>query len=261
MCVIYPSLLAVFDGLDAKVKNDLNKTLPISRTDTMAARHISYHEARALMQPGDVIAFGGSSAFSKIIKLVTFSNVSHVGIILKTQIKDDNNGLFFNQIIESTGKDGVSVSRFSKVLDDYDGEVWWLPLSDHIRHSEFDLTAFFDFLYNQAESDVDYDLSQALTSAVDVVEKLMFGQAELGHNQEDFSKFFCSELVAAGLEKSQAVDTINASEVTPIDLCRWNIYQNNYYILKGDRKKTISRFNSTQPKAWNKQRDDATEVI
>ncbi len=218
----------------------------------MTAISIDYQQARELMKPGDVIAFGGSSAFSKIIKLVTFSDVSHVGVILKTQITEDDNGLFFNQIIESTGKKGVSVSRFSQVLDDYDGEVWWLPLSDELRESRFDVNAFFEFLYNQADKNLSYDLSQALTSAVDVVEKLMFGQADVGHNQEDFSKFFCSELVAAGLEKSKAVDCINASEVTPIDLCRWKIYQGDYYVLKGDSEKTISRFNSSQPQAWNR---------
>jgi len=226
----------------------------------MTAQIIDYDQARALMQPGDVIAFGGSSAFSQIIKLVTFSDVSHVGVILKTQIVEGNSELFFNQIIESTGKKGVSVSRFSQVLKDYDGEVWWLPLSQQIRREKFDVNAFFEFLYNQAASDISYDLSQALTSAVDVVEKLMFGEADAGHNKEDFSKFFCSELVAAGLEKSKAVDSINASEITPIDLCRWKIYQGEYYVLKGDTEKTISRFNSSEPKAWNRERDASTEI-
>jgi len=219
----------------------------------MTAQTINYSDARQLMKPGDVIAFGGKSAFSQIIKLVTFSEVSHVGVILKTQIADDNSGQFFNQIIESTGKKGVSVSRFSQALEDYEGDVWWLPLSDQIRNEQFDVKSFFDFLYHQASSDISYDLSQALMSAVDIVEKMIWTDVDAGHNKEDFSKFFCSELVAAALEKSNAVDAINASEITPIDLCRWNIYQGDYYLLKGDSDKTISRFNSTPPKAWNRE--------
>jgi hypothetical protein len=217
----------------------------------MTAQMINYSDARKLMQPGDVIAFGGSSAFSQIIKLVTFSEVSHVGVILKTHIADTNPGLFFNQIIESTGKNGVSISRFSQQLADYDGDVWWLPLSERIRQSDFDVSAFFDFLYHQADKNIKYDLTQALKSAMDTFEKLPWGANNSAYNTEDFSKFFCSELVAAGLEKSKAVGTVNASEVTPIDLCRWKIYQGEYYLLKGDADKKISRFNSTSPSKWN----------
>uniref|UniRef100_UPI0040568201 hypothetical protein n=1 Tax=Candidatus Electronema sp. TaxID=2698783 RepID=UPI0040568201 len=39
---------------------------------------------------------------------------------------------------------------------------------------------------------------------------------------------------------------VNASEVTPVDLCRWRIYQ-----LKGDSQKRISRFNTASPADWN----------
>jgi len=217
----------------------------------MTAIKMNYSDARSLMQPGDVIAFGGSSAFSKIIKLVTFSEVSHVGIILKTQIADTHSNIFFNQIIESTGKHGVSISRFSQQLEHYDGEVWWLPLSQEIRDSDFDISAFFNFLYNQADKDIEYDLTQALKSAMDLFEKLPWGNNDSSYNTEDFSKFFCSELVAAGLEKAKAVGTVNASEVTPIDLCRWNIYQGDYYLLKGDDTKEITRFNTAPPSNWN----------
>jgi len=217
----------------------------------MTAQQINYSDARKLMKPGDVIAFGGSSAFSKIIKLVTFSEVSHVGILLKTQIADENSGLFFNQIIESTGQKGVSISRFSQQLKDYDGDVWWLPLSEDIRQSDFDINAFFEFLYHQAANNNGYDLTQALKSAMDTLEKLPWGNNDSVYNAEDFSKFFCSELVAAGLERANAVGTVNASEVTPIDLCRWKIYQGRYYLLKGDADKKISRFNTASPSDWN----------
>ena len=102
----------------------------------MTAKQMTYQEARPLMQPGDVIAFGGKSHFSEIIKLATFSSVSHVGVILRTKIPEDDTGRFFNQIIESTslhGFNGVNVSRFSDRLNTYDGELWWLPLKKKIR--------------------------------------------------------------------------------------------------------------------------------
>ena len=105
--------------------------------------------------------------------------------------------------------------------------------------------------YSKARLRKSYDLPQALKSAVDALDNLPFGLKGPGHNKEDFSKFFCSELVAAGLEISGAVGDVNSSEVTPIDLCRWNIYEEKYYQLKGDRNKKITRYNTASPTDWN----------
>lgn len=63
------------------------------------------------------------------------------------------------------------------------------------------------------------------------------------NNKEDFNKFFCSELVAASLEKAGGIPETNCSEITPTELCSWNIYDNNYYQLTGEFKE-IKRFNN-----------------
>ena len=68
----------------------------------MSASQITYQEARKLMKPGDVLAFGGKGHCSELIKLATFSTVSHVGIVLQTQVLDDQTSRFFNQVIEAT---------------------------------------------------------------------------------------------------------------------------------------------------------------
>ncbi len=220
----------------------------------MTAARIEYHEARPQMKPGDVIAFGGKGYFSEIIKFSTFSDVSHVGVILQTRVTDDVTGRFFNQVIESASINdfnGVNISRFSDRLETYDGEIWWLPLNDEIRETKFNQTAFFDFLFDKAEKRVKYDLPQAIRSALDALDNLPFGIHGPGHNREDFSKFFCSELVAAGLEKAGSIGEVNTSEVTPIDLCRWSIYKDQYYQLKGDPEKRISRFNTASASDWS----------
>lgn len=220
----------------------------------MSVVQIAYDAARAMMRPGDVIAFGGKGHFSEIIKFATFSDVSHVGVILQTKVTNDETDRFFNQIIESTslnGFNGVNVSRFSDRLDSYEGELWWLPLSDEIRSNKFDQKAFYDYLFNQAKERKPYDMPQAVKSAIDALDSLPLGVHGPGYNKEDFNKFFCSELVAAGLEVAGAVGSVNASEVTPIDLCRWNIYQGTYFQLKGDANKKISRFNTANPSDWN----------
>ena len=219
----------------------------------MSAKQITYAEARNLMKPGDVIAFGGKGHFSEIIKFATFSNVSHVGVILQTKIPEDDSGRFFNQIIESAtinGFSGVNISRFSDRLT-YEGDLWWLPLKKEIRENSFNQKLFFDFLFKQAKDRKQYDMPQALNSAIDALDKLPFDVNGPGYNREDFSKFFCSELVSAGLEIAGAVGSVNTAEVTPIDLCRWNIYEDDYYQLKGDKTKKISRFNTASPADWN----------
>ncbi|MBN2292583.1 MAG: hypothetical protein JXM70_09170 [Pirellulales bacterium] len=220
----------------------------------MPAATITYDEARGRMRPGDVIAFGGKGHFSNIIKFATCSDVSHVGVILQTKVCDDTTDRFFNQIIESTslnGFNGVNISRFSDRLNEYEGELWWLPLKKKIRKERFDAVAFYNFLFLQAKQRKAYDTPQAIQSALDVLDELPFGAHGPGYASEDFSKFFCSELVAAGLEAAGTVGTINASEVTPIDLCRWNIFEKTYYQLKGDSGKEISRFNALDPELWN----------
>jgi hypothetical protein len=64
-----------------------------------------------------------------------------------------------------------------------------------------------------------------------------------------FSQFFCSELAAAGLEAGGVIKSINASEVTPIDLCKFNLYQSDYYQIKGG-KRIIGGFNTLSPEGW-----------
>jgi hypothetical protein len=219
----------------------------------MAMIEISYEEARPLMKAGDVIAFSGKAHFSEIIQFATRSNVSHVGVILQTQVKHDDTERFFNQIIESAslhGFNGVTISRLSDRLSDYEGEIWWLQLRQDIRDEKFDQKAFYDFLFNQAKQRKGYDVPQAIRSALDALDQLPLGAHGSGYNREDFSRFFCSELVAAALEVAGAVPPINASEVTPIDLCRWNIYEPDYYLLKGDPSRKISRYNSLDPSDW-----------
>lgn len=220
----------------------------------MAMKHLSYQEARPRMKPGDVIAFGGKGNLSEIIKLATLCTVSHVGVILQTKVVDDDTDRFFNQIIESTslhGFTGVSISRFSDRLSNYSGDIWWLPIRQDLWEKQFDQKAFYNFLFNQAREQKGYDMPQAIKSALDALDELPFGLRGPGYNKEDFSRFFCSELVAAGLEEAGTVPTINASEVTPIDLCRWNIYEEDYYQLQGDPAKHISRYNTLDPGLWN----------
>ena len=216
----------------------------------MGWKSVLYQDARPKMKAGDVIAFSGKGQFSEIMKWATRAPVSHVGVILQTQllIDGDPQSGIFNQIIESTslnGFSGVSISRLSDRLNTYEGEIWWLPLRQNI-HDSMDKKKYYDFLIHQEQKE--YDMPQAIKSALDALNNIpIVGRAT--HNVEDFSRFFCSELVAAGLEAAGAISHINASEVTPIDLCSFSLFESDYNQLKGNRKE-IKGFNSIDPVGW-----------
>lgn len=216
----------------------------------MGWKSVLYQDARAQMKAGDIIAFSGKGNFSEIIKWATRAPVSHVGVVLQSKLVIDGNAQsgMFNQIIESTslnGFSGVSISRLSDRIDTYDGEIWWLPLSQAIW-TAMDKQKFYDFLIHQEHKE--YDMPQAIRSALDMVDRTpVIGNTT--HNVEDFSRFFCSELVAAGLEAAGAIADVNASEVTPIDLCSFSIFVADHYQLKGHRRE-IRGFNSINPNGW-----------
>jgi len=216
----------------------------------MAHKSILYSDARPQMKAGDVIAFSGKGHFSEIIKWATRSAVSHVGVILQSNLLIDNESQpgMFNQIIESTslnGFSGVAISRLSDRLGTYDGEIWWLPLRQDL-YAEMNKQKYYDFLIHQERKE--YDTPQAVKSALDALDNLP-GIGGLTKNSEDFSRFFCSELVAAGLEAAGAISHLNASEVTPIDLCSFNLFEPDYYQLKGNRKE-IGGYNAIDPTGW-----------
>ena len=216
----------------------------------MARKKSKYENVRKKMKAGDVIAFGGKGNFSEIIKWATRSTVSHVGVILQSKLILDNQPQagFFNQIIESTslnGFSGVTISRLSDRLYSYKGEIWWLPLSAKTR-KKLDNKNFYNFLLHQDRKE--YDMPQAVKSALDALDEIPI-IGNLTHNVEDFSRFFCSELVAAGLEAGGAIASLNSAEVTPVDLFRFNIYAADYYQIKG-RARNINGYNTLPPEGW-----------
>ncbi len=210
----------------------------------------SYPQIRDKMQPGDIIAFGGNSLFSKWAKLTTRSAVTHVAVVIKTQVINETNGRYFNQAIEATsynGKCGVMLTRLSERAATYNGDMWWLPLNSQARSNlENNKTAFFDFLFQQNHKP--YDICQLFGSAVDATDDIPFLK-EMSLNSEDFSSWFCSELVAEAMERGKIIGSVNASEITPIDICRFDVFQEQYVQFKGESK-TITGYNSLPFESW-----------
>ena len=180
----------------------------------------SYALVRDHMLPGDVIAFGGSGLFSWLIKRVTRSTVSHVGVVMDAYPNGSDRVV---KVIESTsldGRKGVIVSRMSERVTSYAGDVWWLPLSPAVRY-KLDEPRFFRFLH--AQDGKRYDVLQAVLSPL----RLDFW------NAESYGRMFCSELVVGALEAAGAISKVNASRMTPHELIDLPIYAPEYCQLKG----------------------------
>ena len=102
-----------------------------------------------MMRAGDVIAFGGDSHFSGIVKAAIRAEVSHIGVLLQTRLRDEASGMTINKIIDSTARQHVKIHRLEQRIDEYRGDVWWLRLRQDIRDDSFDERAFYDFLTQQ----------------------------------------------------------------------------------------------------------------
>ena len=208
----------------------------------MGCIQADYLDVRALMKPGDVVAFGGRGASSELIKFVTRSVVSHNATVLQSRLLIDGEPQagMLNQIVESLIPSGVSMSRLSDRLAQHSGEVWWLPLSDAVR-ARLRPDVFFDWLLHQNRKP--YDYHQAVEAGLDLFGGRVFRAGE------DWGRIFCSELSAGALEASGAIGRLNASEVTPADLCAFAIYAPDYYQIKGQPRE-IKGYNRVDPTGW-----------
>ncbi len=210
----------------------------------------SYNTIKKQIQPGDIIAFGGGTLFSKWVKLTTRSPVTHVAIVLNPPSPDEKADCVCSFVIESTVSNhtsGVMITKLCEHVKNYQGDIWWLPLNDNARAIFVkNQKKFTDFML--AQQNKGYDFLQLAGASADLFDNHpVLGW--LSYNEMDISRWFCSELVAGGLDAAGIINAVNVSEVTPIDICRFTIYQQRYLQIKGE-KKSITGFNQLTPTKW-----------
>ena len=184
-----------------------------------------YPHLRPEMKTGDVIAFSGKGRISNLIKLVTQSPYSHVGMVIRTNMEE---GLGESVLlVESTtlntvadafsGKrvKGVQMHWLSQRLRNYPGEAYWLPLKEAVLQEK--IPSMLHWLRTIHKNHVAYDSLQAVGSALDVID--IFGL----RNKRGYHTLFCSELVARALQIAGKVpEEINPSECTPQDVVEFS---------------------------------------
>lgn len=195
-----------------------------------------YEQHRPQMKTGDVIAFSGNTGFSDLIKWATGSTFSHVGIVLKLELKGGfgDSVMIVESTTETSHQDasdtelikGVQMSWLSKRTLMYDGAVWWVPLHHPLPpEGRTRAEAWLRETHNQR---VPYDTIQVMGAGLDLFDRLGL------HNEEDISRLFCSELVTKALKEAGVVpDDLSASEQTPADVVNFSCLQEPV-LLKAD---------------------------
>ncbi len=204
-----------------------------------------FNQYRSEMNPGDVIAFGGNSELSRLIREVSRSEVSHAAVISHGAESEGGPWLVESSMREGGAAPaaGVAKNPLEVVIDIYDGNVWWLPLRHPVPRGlpDFDLVRFQDSLVEIMG--VPFDYQDGPRSVIrDLIERTVATPAV--PIVEDLDTFFCSELVTYSLEKAGVLHEVNSSLYSPKDLCEWQIYRGDPVLLKGAGPGTITGFNS-----------------
>jgi hypothetical protein len=164
---------------------------------------------------GDVVAFSSNDPFSLLIRLFTWSKISHVGIMVDDEF-----------MLESMYPK-VRIKRvMDRVLDPHfkysRGKCYIFELNEEAREKLEAKEELFDTLVDTF-IDRRYDLKLVALMGIDKVFKV-FGWGE------DKNEFICSELVGAIYEKLGIIKDINVSKLTPRKVVELPIYKGSYQL-------------------------------
>ena len=193
---------------------------------------------------GNIFAVSGKGWLSTLIKIFRKNSVSHVEI-LALNPESEKIECFY-----ADGK-GARFKTMQDVVRNTSGSITYIELRDDVRE-KFDEVKFGETII--ALDGVPYDFLHFIGVQIDDyhIDKLKFFKKipawlitslkGVFHNTETMAKIVCSGACAWGLKKGLGLG-INASEQTPLDICRWNLYKPDVKLLKGDPM-IISKFNT-----------------
>lgn len=177
------------------------------------------------IKPGDIIGFSGGSWISTGINIVTYGvpfwSISHVGIIGEDFTHDRKGLLLFESTefesqepCEITGKPicGTQAHDCRWVVNQYEGAAWHYKLTrDLYAHERVRLSRYLNDTCGTP-----YDVLGAMRSG-----GLLFAWAEALFRKQNANKLFCSEWVAAALQRIGVLETASFSGWSPNYLCRY----------------------------------------
>ena len=204
----------------------------IVRKVSMDAEYVqtTYEQVRSQLRTGDVVVTADQSFVSWVVRRITCSEASHVGMVYKT----DNDVVHLMEAAKVGRLRGeVTVTRLSERIKEYTknkGRIWLLMLSDTSRDA-LDEQCCVDELNKQKGTP--YDIWQAILSPWDIIRK------------KCSKRLFCSESVAKAFAASGVLPSgYNYSSATPSDVVAFGIYLQPYCQILGDPR-PLHEFNTT----------------
>lgn len=190
-----------------------SKTLIPNNTSLNADR---YKELFDKLDTLDIILFKGEDYwFSYVVEYLTWSEFSHIGIVLKspTYISPELTGVYllesgsenFPDAEDHKRKFGVQISDLTEILDNYTGKVYYRKLSKIPFYESFNSLLDLEYGYDDKQSEQEEFNKKLAQIYKDVYDKpyddLIFDllrtevQLEVGDCRND-KRFFCSALTA-----------------------------------------------------------------
>ncbi len=175
----------------------------------------AYQDIRSDLKTGDLVLFSGKGHISHGIKWITNSQWSHIGMVLRMEVRDQKMILLWESttlsniqdVLDGKEKKGVQLVPLGQRLNTYDGGAALRQLNLNITDQQFaDLLKFRETVRNKP---YERDKIELIKSAYD---------GPFGKNVEDLSSLFCSELVAEAYQNMKLLDErLPSNEYTPKD--------------------------------------------
>lgn len=166
---------------------------------------IKYKYIRGRLQTGDIILFSGKGLGSLFIRLVTGSNLSHVGMVRKSP----HTGQL--SCLESTigeEKSGFQMNPLGKRIKQYKGKIW-------IRHL---ITERTDQMEENLQEFILANLHTSYESGFIGLIELLSAVLDFWpfNNKPNAKQLFCSELVTIILQRWKLLAAeVSANELLP----------------------------------------------
>jgi hypothetical protein len=174
-----------------------------------------YMEVRETLKTGDVVAFGGTNIGAFIIRFFTWSRYSHVGLIVRVPMPNNDSRIFF---IEADDKKGVVLVRLSSKMVHYKGDATLFKLKRLLPTAQNDEQSIYKYSLGQLGKDYDMPAIKGISEKIlGVLNKV---------NPQDDGSFICSELVARALQNGNYISADqNASYMSPKNITELKCFE------------------------------------
>ena len=173
-------------------------------------------DVRDILEPGDLILFSGKKFPSRMIQLGGWTAWSHVGIVIALDgwdtlmILESTTLSKLPDVLSGEQRSGVQMHRLSERLRTYPGSFAYRKLIG--ERTPDVLQSMIDFHKEFGQHPYEESYLELLRAQYD---------GPGGHNEEDLTSLFCSELVAELYQRMGVIsDELESNEYTPKNLAK-----------------------------------------